>query len=238
MGSTLRYNNLICIAGLKGSGKDESAKMLEYILNCPKLFRTYFWYKIFKKWPGKWHITAFARPLKQTLSIILNKPLEWFENRYNKENMYVNLDTLRIIDKQLLDEEDILSENKFSKIIKANESFPEDTWLSIRQLMQYYGTQVVRKYIGDKTWINSTLNKCEDRYTIISDLRFMVEYKEVKARNGVVLYVFRSNCIPGSHASEREVVEMDNNSMFDRTIVNDGTLKDLFNTIKKVCYDS
>ena len=28
--------NILCIAGLKGSGKDESAKMLQFCLNSPR----------------------------------------------------------------------------------------------------------------------------------------------------------------------------------------------------------
>lgn len=28
--------NILCIAGLKGSGKDESARMLQFCLNSPK----------------------------------------------------------------------------------------------------------------------------------------------------------------------------------------------------------
>ena len=237
MRSSLRNNKLIAIAGLKGSGKDSAAHMLEYLLNAPAPFRSYFWYKIFKKWPGKWQTTAFAKPLKQTLSILLNKPLEWFEDRYNKENMFVHLDTLLVVDRSVIQESDnILSENKFSKLIKTGEPFPEETYLSVRQLMQYYGTEVMRKYIGDSTWINATLNACTNRPTIISDLRFMVEYDEVKARGGEVWYIARADCIPGSHRSEWEVIEMENHNMFDHVFVNDYSLQDLYETIKYVCY--
>ena len=237
MGFTLYNNKLIAIAGLKGSGKGECSQMLEYLLNAPIIFRSYFWYKIFKKWPGKWHTTAFAKPLKQTLSIILNQPLEWFEDRFVKEHMYVHLDSLCISDDTLLDEEDILSENKFSKLIKTGEPFPPDTWLSIRQLMQWYGTQIIRKYIGDSTWINATLITCINKPTIISDLRFIVEYNKVKALDGKVWYVTRADCLPGTHSSEYEVIHMENHNMFDEVIVNNGTLKDLFSTIKYILYD-
>lgn len=209
--------------------------MLEYVLNAPKPFKTYFWYNIFKKWPGKWNTTAFAKPLKQTLSIILNQPLEWFEDRSVKENMYVDLRDLQLIDGWLLDENDILSENKFSKLIKTGE--PLTGYLSIRQLMQYWGTECVRRFLGDKTWINATLNQCENKNTIVSDLRFKVEYNEVKSRNGVIIYIERPGCIPGSHSSEREVLEMKDQGLFDYTIQNDGSLKDLFNKIKEVVYD-
>lgn len=239
MGSSLHNNKLIAIAGLKGSGKDSAAHMLEYILNAPALFRSYFWYKIFKKWPGKWHTTAFAKPLKQTLSILLNKPLEWFEDRYNKENVFVQLDTLILVDRSDIQcSLNVLSENKFSKLIKTGEPFPEGTYLSIRQLMQYYGTEVMRKYIGDKTWINATLNACDGKHTIISDLRFKVEYDEIKANGGEVWYIARADCLPGSHRSEQEVIDMENHNMFDEVFVNDYSFKDLYDTIKHVCYGS
>lgn len=206
--------------------------MLEYILNAPKLFRTYFWYNTFKKWPGKWSTTAFAKPLKQTLSVILNKPLDWFEDRINKEEMYVRLDTLKIIPYYIIGDNDVLSENKFSKLIKSGE--PLTGYLSIRQLMQYYGTNVIRRFLGDKTWINTTLNQCENKNTIVSDLRFKVEYNEVKSRNGIVIYIERPGCLPGSHSSEREVLEMKEQGLFDYTIQNNGSLKDLFNKIKDI----
>lgn len=234
MRTSLSSHKLICIAGLKNSGKDSVAKMLEYLLNAPKPFRTYFWYNIFKKWSGKWSTTAFAKPLKQTLSIILNVPLKWLDDRSVKENMYVDLRDLRLIDGWLLDENDILSENKFSKLIKSGE--PLTGYLSIRQLMQYYGTNVIRRFLGDKTWINATLNQSEDKNIIISDLRFKVEYSEVKLRNGIVIYIERPECVPGSHSSEREVLDMKEQNLFDFIIRNDGSLKDLFDSIKNIIY--
>lgn len=232
MRTSLSSCKLICIAGLKNSGKDTVSEMLEYLLNAPKPLRTFFFYNVFKKWPGKWSTTAFAKPLKETLSIILNKPLEWFEDRSVKENMYVDLRDLKLIDGWLLDENDILSENKFSKLVKSGE--PITGWLSIRQLMQYYGTNVIRRFLGDKTWINATLNKSEDKNIIISDLRFKVEYSEVKLRNGTIIYIERPGCIPGSHSSEREVLEMKDQNFFDFVIENNGSLKDLFYKIKDI----
>lgn len=227
MGFTLRDNNLIAIAGLANSGKTEASKMLEYILNAPKPFRTYFWYKIFKKWNGKWETTAFAKPLKQTLAIILNKPLEWFENRSNKEK-YVNIDTLKIYN--VSDVPYQLSENRFTKLIKTGEPLPEETrYISIRQLMQYYGTEVIRKYLGDKTWINATLNQCNKKNIIVSDLRFNVEYNEVIDRGGLVIYITRKGCTPGSHSSEREVIEMEDR--FNIIVENNGSLKELFDSL-------
>ena len=234
MRTSLSSCKLIAIAGLKNSGKDTVSGMLEYLLNAPKPFKTFFFYNIFRKWPGKWNTTAFAKPLKDSLSVILHVPIDRFDDRHFKENVFVDLDSMLIIDKSLLDDDDILSENKFSKLIKTET--PITGYLSIRQLMQYYGTSVIRKFLGDKTWINSTLNQCVSKNTIVSDLRFKVEYNEVKLRDGIIIYIERPGCTPGSHSSEREVLEMKEQGLFDHTIKNDGSLKDLFYKIKDVIY--
>ena len=236
MGSSLQTSNVIAICGLKCSGKDSAAKMLYYLLNTPKCFHSYKWFKFFKGKPFKkdWLLTAFAKPLKQTLSVILNKPLEWFEDRDNKENCYINLSSLKIYKKDTLSQEIMLSENKFLKIIKSEETIPAEYLISIRQLMQYYGTNVIRKFLGDKTWINATLNTNGENKIIVSDLRFRVEYEEIKNKKGTTIYIKRDSAVPGNHSSEREVIDLYNENKLDYVIENNGTLEDLFNNIKKL----
>ena len=236
MGSSLQTSNIIAICGLKCSGKDSAAKMLTYLLNMPKCFHSYKWFEFFngRSFKRNWTLTAFAKPLKQTLSIILNKPIEWFEDRNNKENCYVNLSSLKIYEKDKLYSDVILSESKFQKAIKSEESIPQETYISIRQLMQYYGTNVIRKFLGDKTWINATLNKSGTHNIIISDLRFKVEYEEIKNKNGITIYIKRDSAIPGNHSSEREVVELYNEGKLDWIIENNGSLEDLFNSLKAI----
>lgn len=236
MGTSLQTYNLIAIAGLKNTGKDTAAKMLYYLLNAPKCFRTYRWYNWLKKWPfkNKWHITAFAKPLKETLSIIMNKPVCWFDNRQNKENMYVNLQTLKTYQKFKLHDDLKLSESKFQKLLKTENPIPQEYLLSIRQLMQYYGTSVIRRFLGDKVWINATLNKTNNHNLIVSDLRFKIELEEIKKRGGCCIYIVRNGTEPGLHSSEREVIEMNNDKQFDYIVCNDGDLEDLFNCLKSI----
>lgn len=236
MNSSLQTSNIISICGLKDSGKSTASEMLLYILNAPKGFRTYKWYKLLKKWPfkKKWTLTAFAKPLKKTLSVILNKPLIWFEDRNNKENYYIDLSSLKVYSRKDISSDVILSEGRFQKITKSDEIIPSDYLISIRQLMQYYGTSVIRRYLGDKTWINVTLNKSDSKKIVISDLRFRVEYEEVKKRDGITIYIQRDTAIPGNHSSEREVVELYNENRFDYVINNNGSLENLFNELNKI----
>lgn len=234
MRSSLQTSNIIAICGLKCSGKDTAANMLYYLLNTPKWLHSYKWFRFFqgKTLRKKWSLTAFAKPLKETLSIILNKPIEWFEDRDNKENCYVHLPSLQIYKKEVLGQEIILSENKFLKIIKSNEPIPEEYFISIRQLMQYYGTNVIRKFLGDKTWINAALSG-KDKI-IVSDLRFRTEYTEIKNRNGLTIYIKRDSAVPGNHSSEREVIDLYNEGKFDYIVENNGSLEDLFNNLKQI----
>lgn len=232
-----RTGNIICVSGLANSGKSTASEMLYYLLNAWKPFRSYFWFKIFKKWPFKknWEITAFAKPLKQSLSILLNKPLDWFEDRKNKELCFVDLTSLKIYPAHKAWSDLRLSENRFSKLIKSGEPMPTEYFLSVRQLMQYYGTEVIRKYIGDKTWINATLNNRE-KNLIVSDLRFKVEYEVVHDKKGIIIYINRDSAVPGTHASEREVLELKDANAFDYVVDNNGTMEDLYNNLKKVIY--
>ena len=231
MGSTLQ-TNIIAVGGLKNSGKTEAAAMFEYLLNTPKPFRTYWWYKRKIKFSKKWKITSFAKPLKEVLAIILKVRPETFESRSFKENCYVQLDTLQeLYTNGIALPDKTLTDNQFNKYIKSGEPIPSDYWISVRQLMQYCGTNVLRKFLSDKLWINCTINTREK--LIISDLRFRVELEEIKKRKGITIYIDRPGTQPGTHSSEREVIDLLNEDAFSYIITNNGDLKDLFNKINK-----
>ena len=234
----MKLNNLIAIGGLRGSGKDTAAKMLQYLLNSPKFMHNYFFYKIFNPYfqKGKYHITSFAHPLKRTLSALLNIPIELFEDRDFKENYYIFFPTL-IITNELPENAETISDNKFSKMVNNKDlSFIKTSWITIRQLLQVFGTECMREIFGDKLWILLTLNN--NKPTIISDLRFKVELNEIKEKRGKVIYIQRSSCKPGNHASERELQDMLNNCEFDAVIFNDQDFKSLFNNLKDAVYNT
>lgn len=66
-------------------------------------------------------------------------------------------------------------------------------------------------------------------------MRFKVEAKAIKDNNGKLLYINRNICIPGNHASEREIIGLKESGEFDYIIDNNGTLKELFKNINKIC---
>ena len=225
-------NKLIAVSGVKGSGKDSVSSMLQYCLSVPKMFRQYFFYKYFRKWiKPKYKRIAFADPLKKMLSDLLNIDLGKFYIREFKENCIINIPTLQ---SDLLAEK--LSDSKFNKLVKQLDPSLSETNLSLRQLLQYFGTEIMQKYFGKRVWINSTIQNCH-KYTIISDLRFIEEYNAIKERNGIIIYINRPDHEFGQHASEREMKELLENNKYDFIINNDGSVEDLFNQVKELVND-
>ncbi len=166
------------------------------------------------------------------LSVLLDVPVEMFNERGFKEYWVVNVPTLELDDNYYSK----LSDSKFNKLVKnLNPSLLEAN-LTIRQLMQYFGTQVMQTYFGRNIWINSTLKHSSEN-TIITDLRFKAEYDAVKSLRGTVIYVDRPHYEFGQHASEREMEELLKNNKYDYVIKNDGSIKQLFNKVKTVCND-
>ena len=226
-------NNLIAVVGLKKKKKNEASKMLQYCLNAPKFLRNYWCYKHFNKIiRGKYTITSFAHPLKRTLAALLNISIDKFEDRNFKERTYIYFPLLYLTTTPESDK--ILSDNKFSKAIAIKDfSFLQTYYITIRQLLQCFGTEIMRGYFGDNLWILATI--VGQRNLIISDLRFKVEAEAIHSNKGKILYINRDICIPGNHASEKEIIELKENGKFDYIINNNGTLKDLFNNINKIC---
>lgn len=230
---------LIAVSGVKGSGKDSVSSMLQYCLSVPKMFRQYFFYKNFRKWiKPKYKRIAFADPLKKMLSDLLNIEIDKFYNREFKENHVINVSTLDIpkpkaINETLVLDFDKISDSKFNKLVKQLDPSLVESNLSIRQLLQYFGTEIMQKYFGKRVWINSTMRN-RSEYTIVSDLRFIEEYNAVKEKKGVIIYVNRPNYEFGQHASEREMKELLEGDKYDFIIDNNGSIEDLFNQVKNI----
>lgn len=158
------------------------------------------------------------------LAHLLNVDPERFEDREFKDNCDIELSTLKLFKNPTR-----LSDRNFNKLLKSEESL-KDYSLTIRQLMQYFGTEICQKHFGKNVWINTVLNNPNN--LIISDLRFKAEAEAVKKRNGMLVYIYRANIKPGNHASEKEVIELLNNRKFDFIINNDSSLESLFYKVR------
>lgn len=83
------------------------------------------------------------------LSALLGISIYKFNDRDFKEHYYVSFPDLHIYQEKFVPKNKILSDNKFSKMAKALDPTIIDYFLSIRQLMQFFGTNVMRTYFGD-----------------------------------------------------------------------------------------
>mgnify|MGYP002626409449 FL=1 len=167
------------------------------------------------------------------LATLLNVPVSKFNNRNFKEDCVVNIPTLDFTLSAFNEEQDVMSDSKFNKLVKTLDPSLTQSNLTVRQLMQYFGTEIFRRYFGKDVWVNSTL-KHANSPTIISDLRFKSEFEAIKQRNGFVIYINRPGCEFGQHASEREMEELLNSNKYDYIIDNNASVKDLFNKVKSL----
>ena len=127
----------------------------------------------------------------------------------------------------------ILTDNQFSKALKNRDfSFLKEKYITIRQLLQCVGTEIVRHNLGEDFWVKRIL--IMDRPTIISDLRFESELKAVKEKGGTIIFVDNPKCEPSNHESESAVLQMLENQEFDYVIENNGSMKDLFNRVLNI----
>ena len=233
---------IIAIQGNKFSGKTTTAKMLQFLLNTPKWLHNYTLYRLMKKSYYKfenYQILAYADKIKQMLSILLNVPVIQFEDRDFKENCYVDFTTLTLHWRHNIgDDSKLLNDSEFSKEVQwLDQKLIREKYLSIRQVMQYYGTEVMRRYFGQNIWILSTM-KTGFNKIIISDQRFLNENEISKQSNAKIIHIIRPEAKSGNHSSESELQKLLDNKMYNYLIDNNGNLKDLFNKCKEIVWQA
>lgn len=230
--------SIITIQGNRGSGKDQVAQYLQYLLSTPKFLHNYKIAKLLKfKVPlSKWKIVRYANKLKEILAILLNVPVERFEDREFKENYCFDFDSYQLYRVNEVSPENLISDKAFSaELKKGNLYIARQYYLTIRQILQFFGTEVMRNLFGDKLWIHTTLKGFQPPF-IISDQRFIVE-NETSKHMSFCIHIIRPNCLPSFHSSESELESLNKDEKYDVLLKNDGTLKDLFNQCKYIIYE-
>lgn len=232
---------IIAVQGFKGSGKDETAKFLNYLLNSPSWMHNYQIAKLlnFKTISNKWKITRYADSLKKILAILMNIDIKKFEDRAFKEYCYFDFNSYTLLDSSKEKVIRTITDKAFNKEIKKeNLKLALEHNLTIRQILQFFGTDVMRKFFGNKLWIHTTLNIKENNL-IIADQRFCIENQILtnSNTNHLIIHIIRPGCEPGLHASEKELEELLNNKQYDVLLENNGTLENLFNKCKNLVYN-
>jgi hypothetical protein len=148
-----------------------------------------------------------------------------------------------------------------TKEARAWRELPDAWWaerlgiphLTPRWVLQYWGTEVIRKGFNDSMWIASLENKLRTSHDniVISDCRFPNEIAAIKAQGGKIIWVQRgplpewydvavetnqgnfnhmATAYPEVHASEWAWAGAD----FDHIIDNNGSIQDLYDQIKLI----
>lgn len=232
--------NIIAIQGYKNSGKDEVAKYIKYLLSTPNCMHSYWLGKLFHFQPlfSKWKIVKYADGLKKILSVMLNVSTSKFEERDFKENYYVDFINYKLLNIKEKDVSDTITDKQFSEELqKGNLDLALKYNLSVRQVLQFFGTDIIRRFFGDKFWIHHTLNFKSDNI-IISDQRFIIENQSIRnpKYNSFIIHVIRPICNMGEHSSEKELYSLLYNKSYDCLIHNYKTLEHLFNECKNIIH--
>ncbi len=256
-------SNLISISGRSQSGKDTIAKMIQGLdvlekngLDSPSLDYINRFHK-----NSNWKIKKFSHKVKQIASILLNVPVEKFEDQeYKKETLgeqWWYYDAWK--------GGDMTGDFKETRIAYPDDNNKLAHWEdyelvkpTVRQLLQEIGTEAMRDSIHPNAWINALFADYKPVYWrdepdtkyypnwIITDMRFPNEVKAVKDRGGILIRVNRTYSepfhnmtgtdattwvAPSNHSSE---TALDSYKDWDFIINNDGDLNELLTKVKEV----
>lgn len=193
---------VIGLQGKKCSGKDTFANFLVQHLKGKKVART-----------------AFANPLKEMLSDISG--VDFFSEENKETDMVFTLNLMKFQEYTGL----LLDVNVFQQLddIAQLDGFGAlYIYTSKRKLMQFFGTDICRKYKGDLYWVNKLVAPSDADVLIVTDVRFQTEVDKIKSLGGILVEI-KNPLIKSSdsHSSENAVLPS------DWEIYNSGTLNDL-----------
>lgn len=231
-------NLIIGIAGSKNSGKDTVANMINYILSVGIANAKYI------DWLTKRNITEdkfkeriyhFADPLKEVLSIMYNIPIQCFYDREYKDNRWYCIETNSFIDSKKAEEK--YPNDNFIRIADLQTGMHLTDWIyestinncrtfiKLRTLLQYFGTDICRRYLANGIWIKAAMAKIIDKaetfkYCLVPDVRYENEANAINVSTdslyGQVIAINRKSETADSHTSEQIDFEadyyIDNNS--------------------------
>lgn len=107
---------------------------------------------------------------------------------------------------------------------------------SIREQLQFIGTDCVRSILGPDIWVNATFDSMDlNQNYVITDVRFPNEAESIIEKGGRVYRVIREGVgAVNNHASEVAL----NDFPFNGIIVNNGTLDELHENVRNMFNES
>lgn len=239
---------IIGIAGVKNSGKDTVASMINYIFAVGVTRASYAEYLIKRTSIDntyKDRIVHFADGLKDVLSIIYNIPRQYFNDRKYKDEMWYNIrsNTFCSINANYSSDNSLfintIDLDIFCGIANyINDNPNKQIYIKLRTIMQYFATDLCRNKLANDIWIRNTITKAVNiaesrRLCLIPDVRYNNEAEAIECNNGSlyggVIMIKRNSCDNTKHSSEI----MDFTANFE--INNNSTLLVLFYKVLEIC---
>lgn len=239
---------IIGIAGHKECGKDTVADMLDYFFKYGSNHAQYGqWLNLYNHRKQLIDMTKYTNVihysdnLKKILSTLYGIPLICFYDRDYKDNKYYSLKDDRFYDDTNLPNEcNIVTKEMLDKYDLAYYYMTLlNPVITLRLLMQYFGTNICREHMQSNIWITSTIAKAlniakDHTHCIIADVRFDNELEAIKRieDNHIckhTIYVQRPISNNDTHYSENAL-----KLSTDFVIDNNESLEGLFNKTKDV----
>lgn len=199
---------IIGLSGKRGSGKSTIAKILAK-----------YGYKEI----------SFAEPLKLALAHAVGCTYEDLDSPETKDSplqIPLVLTRVHIMDALLYLDKEFLPID--AKIIRqASETASSQEFNSYRELMQYFGTEVVRDYVGQDYWIEilkSRVSEVDTQRFVVTDARFPDERALVKKLMGTTAVIIREQENEDAHRSENLLGSVGD---YDLIFYNSGTILQL-----------
>ena len=202
---------VIGLQGKKRSGKDTFANFLVKHLEDKKVARN-----------------AFANPLKGMLSDISGVDFFSEENKETDMVFMLNMIKFQELTDLLLDVSVFYQLDEFARLEGFGTLY---IYTSKRKLMQFFGTDICRKYKGDLYWVNKLVAPSDADVLIVTDVRFPTEVDKIKSLGGIIVEI-KNPLIESSdsHSSENAVLPS------DWEVYNSGTLNDLEDAAYRFIY--
>lgn len=260
-----KRHNLIGISGKIGSGKDTLAKMIQMII-CEGIGSTRIvdpkrileWFDPFAN-PSGWHIKKFADKLKDIICILIGCTRAQLEDPIFKASYLPSMWDYIVAGYSGGKEIRLPASKRYINIWPNAKRYQ----MTVREMLQWVGTDCIRDHLHVHTWINALFSSYQAKdeqgeiypdkiyhksQWLITDVRFEDEVEVIKEREGIVIRISAGEGPVNRHmyidgykigisksASEHESeTSLDHYQDWDYYVDNTGTLTDLYEHAKTI----
>ena len=247
--------NYIGIRGHRGAGKNTItyllANTIEYLVKGKDIL---LFDKAFNEWCVSFRqneqlidslccdhviVEGFGDGPKMLLSMLTGISLQDMNSDYSKDHILVNLKDFSRAEVGEIDDEHIWTAADYVGLHRWIADEPavlkEDTWMTLRELILYFGIYIMQNAFGRNVWVKSLIANHtyydsifakDNDYKIFNDIKAKSEITYIKDLGGVIIKVTR----PG-HRKNGGMDLLKGDNRFDYEVVIDGELETLKDTI-------